>query len=255
MSAKHRAQRNTPPYSEYGDAECVYLNLDLDSDCEGLDGLPKLTRRKDYYPMPSGVTCCTTLPLPSVPHQQTHYSAAYSTPTPCHPALQQPTNSRVASSSTGLLKEIRLLQMKINRTRKTIAEKVQELRASNSLVQHCDREVELRNDHVKALEAQLCIKDKLLTDTKQQQDEEIKTMQCQLDRKDPLQSRFDGHAPGRGKVKNIGLELFNMKVLKDHLIDAACTHIKENVYTKNYWAYIVDMLHGLNLNNNNKLID
>jgi hypothetical protein len=87
----------------------------------------------------------------------------------------------------------------------------------------------------------------LLTDTKQQHDEEIKSMQCQLDREPTLQSRFNGYAPGRGKWKTIGLELFKMKVLKDHLIDAACTHIKENVYTKTSWAYTVDMFHGLNL--------
>jgi hypothetical protein len=62
-----------------------------------------------------------------------------------------------------------------------------------------------------------------------------------------LQSRFDGYAPGRGKWKKIGLELFNMKVLKYHLIDASCTHIKENVYTKTSWTYNVDMFHGLNL--------
>jgi hypothetical protein len=93
----------------------------------------------------------------------------------------------------------------------------------------------------------MCIKDKLLTYTKQQHDKEIKTMQCQLDREHTLQSRFDGYAPGRGKWKKIGLELFNMKVLKDHLIDATCTHIKEKLYNKTSWAYNVDMFRGLNL--------
>jgi hypothetical protein len=125
---------------------------------------------------------------------------------------------------------------------------VLEVRASNILAQHRNCEIEQLNDCVKALHAQLYIKDKLLTDTKQQHDEEIKSMQCQLvDRKPNLQSRFDGYAPGRGKWKKIGLELFSMKVLKDHLIDAACTHIKENVYTKTSWAYTVDRFHGLNL--------
>jgi hypothetical protein len=137
--------------------------------------------------------------------------------------------------------------MKIKRTRKTIVEKVSELRASNSLVQHRNREIELLNDRVKTLEAQMCIKDKLLTDIKQQYNEKIKTMQCQLDRERPLQSWFDGYAPGRGKWKKIGLELFNMKVSKYHLIDAACTHIKDNVYTKTSREYTVYMFHGLNL--------
>jgi hypothetical protein len=48
-----------------------------------------------------------------------------------------------------------------------------------------------------------------------------------------------------------------MKVLKYHLIDAPCIHIKENVCTKTSWAYTVDKFRGLNLsgiNNARRLI-
>jgi hypothetical protein len=168
------AESNTPPDSDHDDAEFVDLDLDSDSDygCECLDGPPKLTRRKDYYPMRDGTACITPLPRPPAPHQPTPSSATYSTPAPCTPAPRQPTTS----SSTGLLKEIRLLQLKIKRKRITIVEKVLEVRASNSLVQHRNREIEQLNDCVKALQAQLCIKDKLLTDNNQQHDKEIKTM-------------------------------------------------------------------------------
>jgi hypothetical protein len=237
------AESNTLPDSDHDDAEFVDLDLDSDSECDCLDGPPNLTRRKHYYSVPPGAACSTPSPRPPVPRQPTHSSAAYSTPAPCPPAPRQ----RTPSSSTGHLKEIRLLQLKIKRKRITIVEKVLEVRASNSLVQHRNREIEQLNDCVKALEAQLYIKDKMLTDTKQQHDKEIKSMQCQLDREPTLQSRFNGYNPGRGKWKKIGLELFNMKVLKDHLIEAAYTHIKENVYTKKSWAYTVDMFHGLNL--------
>jgi hypothetical protein len=161
------AESNTPPDSDHDDADFVDLDLVLDSDCECLDGPPKLTRRKDYYPMPAGAACSTPSPRPPAPHQPTPSSAAYSTPAPCPPAPRR----RTPSSSTGLLKEIRLLQLKIKRKRTTIVEKVKELRASNSLAQHRNREIELLIDCVKALQAQLCIKDKFLTDTKQQHEE------------------------------------------------------------------------------------
>jgi hypothetical protein len=53
---------------------------------------------------------------------------------------------------------------------------------------------------------------------------------------------FAGQAPGRGKWRNIAMELFNIDVLKDILIDQSVAHIKNNVYTKTYWAYMVDIL-------------
>jgi hypothetical protein len=91
-SAKLRmAESNTPPDSDHDDAE--FVDLDLDSDCDCLDGPPKLTRRKHYYPVPPGVTCSTPSPRPPVPHQPTPCSAAYSTPAPCTPAPRQRTHS------------------------------------------------------------------------------------------------------------------------------------------------------------------
>jgi hypothetical protein len=53
---------------------------------------------------------------------------------------------------------------------------------------------------------------------------------------------FDGYAPDRGKWKPLAIELFNLDVLKDSRIDQmVAPHLKDNVYIKTYWAYIVDM--------------
>jgi hypothetical protein len=62
-----------------------------------------------------------------------------------------------------------------------------------------------------------------------------------------IQNIFDGYAPGRGKWKIIAMELFNLAVLKDSLVDQSLANIKNNVYKKTYWAYTVEMFHGLNL--------
>jgi hypothetical protein len=98
--------------------------------------------------------------------------------------------------------------------------------------------------------AQANQQEKLLKDTKEKHHREIERMKNNVNKIETatrLESLFDGCAPGRGKWRNIAMELINLAVLKDSLIDQSMSHIKNNVYTKMYWAYTVDMYHVIKL--------